>query len=157
MRSVRHFLESVAAHWDLKVSNSQTKIYENFANYFLKTKANNKSFTVLKCPYKGLQKSGNIKAQGVARLQSRHYLKKLYKQTKSMCKALRPSCNRHLTSPQFQHLMHTFRNCLDLREINKNIIIIKNIIIKQTYECINSSTCTSQVGGWRWERSSKRS
>ena len=39
MRSVRHFLESVAAHWDLKFSNSQTKIYENFANYFLKTKS----------------------------------------------------------------------------------------------------------------------
>ena len=33
------------------------KIYENFANYFLKTKANTKCFMVLKCKCKGLQKS----------------------------------------------------------------------------------------------------
>ena len=47
----------VAAHCDLKVSSSQAKIDENFANYFLKTKANNKCFIVLKCTCKGLQKS----------------------------------------------------------------------------------------------------
>jgi len=29
-------------HCDLKVSRSQAKIVENFANYFLKAKANNK-------------------------------------------------------------------------------------------------------------------
>ena len=45
------------AHCDLKVSRSQTKIDENFANYFLKTKASNKCFVVLKCTCKGLQKS----------------------------------------------------------------------------------------------------
>ena len=44
-------------HCDLKVSDSHAKIYENFANYFLKTKANNKCFIVLKCTLKGLQKS----------------------------------------------------------------------------------------------------
>ena len=27
-------------HWDFKVSRFQTKVYENFAIYFLKTKAN---------------------------------------------------------------------------------------------------------------------
>ena len=41
----------------LKVSRSSAKIDENFANYFLKTKANNKCLIVLKCTYKGLQKS----------------------------------------------------------------------------------------------------
>ena len=44
-------------HWDFKVSRFQTKVYENFANYFLKTKANNKCLIVLKCRRKGLQKS----------------------------------------------------------------------------------------------------
>ena len=44
-------------HCDLKVSRSHAKIYENFANYFLKTKANNKYFIVLKCTCKELQKS----------------------------------------------------------------------------------------------------
>ena len=39
---------------DLKVSRSYAKIYKNFANYFLKTKANNKCFIVLKCTCKGL-------------------------------------------------------------------------------------------------------
>ena len=34
-------------HCRLKVSRSQAKIGENFANYFLKTKANNKCFIVL--------------------------------------------------------------------------------------------------------------
>ena len=33
-----------SAHCGLKVSRSQAKIDENFANYFLKTKANNKCF-----------------------------------------------------------------------------------------------------------------
>ena len=48
---------ALRGHWDLQVSNSQAKFYENFANYFLKIKANNKCFTVLKCTCKGLQKS----------------------------------------------------------------------------------------------------
>ena len=43
-------------HYDLKVSRSQAKIDENFANYFLKTKAN-KCFIVLKITCIGLQKS----------------------------------------------------------------------------------------------------
>ena len=42
---------------DLKVSRSQAKIDESLANYFLKTKANNKCFSMLKCICKGLQKS----------------------------------------------------------------------------------------------------
>ena len=42
---------------DLQVSNSQGNISKNFANYFLKTKANTKCFTMLKCTCKGLQKS----------------------------------------------------------------------------------------------------
>ena len=33
---------------DLKVASSQEEIDENFANYFLKPKANNKCFIVLK-------------------------------------------------------------------------------------------------------------
>ena len=45
------------SHSDLKVSSSQAKIDENFANYYLKTKAYNKYFIVLKCTCKGLQKS----------------------------------------------------------------------------------------------------
>ena len=49
-------------HCGLKISRSQAKIDENFANYFLKTKANNKCFIVLKCTYKGLQQSiGELK------------------------------------------------------------------------------------------------
>ena len=35
-------------HCDLKVSSSQAKFNENFANYFLKTKVNNKCSIVLK-------------------------------------------------------------------------------------------------------------
>ena len=38
-------------HWDLKVANSQAKIDENFANYFLETKAINKCFRVQKTEY----------------------------------------------------------------------------------------------------------
>ena len=45
------------SHCDLKVSSSQAKFNENFANYFLKTKVNNKCSIVLKCTCKGLQKS----------------------------------------------------------------------------------------------------
>ena len=45
------------SHCDLKVSRSQAKIDENFANYFLKTKANKKCFKWLKCTCTGLQKS----------------------------------------------------------------------------------------------------
>ena len=47
----------LVSHCGLKVSRSQAKIYENFAIYFLKTKANNKCFSGLKCTRKGLQKS----------------------------------------------------------------------------------------------------
>ena len=44
-------------HCGLKVSRSRTKIYENFANYFLKTKTNNKcSFVFNMYTCKGLQK-----------------------------------------------------------------------------------------------------
>ena len=44
-------------HCDLKVSRSQAEIDESFANYFLKTKANNKWFIVHKCKCKELQKA----------------------------------------------------------------------------------------------------
>ena len=47
----------VEFHCGLKVSRSQAKIDENFANYFFKTKVYNKYFLVLKCTCKGLQKS----------------------------------------------------------------------------------------------------
>ena len=40
----------------LQVSRFQAKIDENFAHYFLKTKANNKCFIVLNVTCKGLQK-----------------------------------------------------------------------------------------------------
>ena len=43
-------------HCGLKVSRSQVKIYENFANYFLKTKANNKCFKELNVHVKGYRK-----------------------------------------------------------------------------------------------------
>ena len=48
--------ESDNAHCGLKVSRSQAKIYENFANYFLKTKANNKCFTEFNVHVKGYRK-----------------------------------------------------------------------------------------------------
>ena len=37
----------IVCHCGLKVSHSQAKINKKFANYFLKTKANNKCFIVL--------------------------------------------------------------------------------------------------------------
>ena len=43
-------------HCGLKVSRSQVKVYENFANYFLKTKANHKCFIVLNVHVKGYRK-----------------------------------------------------------------------------------------------------
>ena len=49
MRRTEYFI-----YWDLKVSRSQAKIVESFANYFLKIKAY-KCFIVLKC--KEMQKS----------------------------------------------------------------------------------------------------
>ena len=63
----------LCAHCDLKVSSFQTKIDENYANYFFKTKTNNKWFIVQKCTWKWLQKSKGefdikIKAQGAATL-----------------------------------------------------------------------------------------
>ena len=53
------FLDIVlmGTHCNLKVLRSRAKIYENFANYFLKTEANRKCFIVLKCTCKGLKKS----------------------------------------------------------------------------------------------------
>ena len=79
-------------HCDLKVSRSHAKIYENFANYFLKTKANNKCFIVLKCTYKGLQKS-MIRAVKSKPKALRHFKvdpvikidETVYKQAESMC------------------------------------------------------------------------
>lgn len=44
-------------HCNLKVASSQPKIDENFAHYYLKSKAKNKWFKVLKCICKGLLKS----------------------------------------------------------------------------------------------------
>ena len=44
-------------HWDFKVSRFQTKVYENFAIYFLKTKANNKCLIVLNVDVKGYRKA----------------------------------------------------------------------------------------------------
>ena len=44
-------------HCGLKVSHSQTKIDENFANYFSKPKAYKKCFIGFDCTCKGLQKS----------------------------------------------------------------------------------------------------
>ena len=55
-RFVLHSKVSLSRHCGLKVSRSQAKIYENFANYFLKTKANKKCVIVLNCTCKGLQK-----------------------------------------------------------------------------------------------------
>ena len=43
-------------HCGLKVSRFQAKIDENFAHYFLKTKANNKCFLVLNVYVKGYRK-----------------------------------------------------------------------------------------------------
>ena len=37
------------SNWDLKLSRFQAKIVKNFANYFIKTKANNKFLIVAKC------------------------------------------------------------------------------------------------------------
>ena len=48
--------ESDNAHCGLKVSRSQAKIYENFANYFLKTKANNKCLIEFNVHVKGYRK-----------------------------------------------------------------------------------------------------
>ena len=42
-------------HCDLKVQRSEEKINENFGNYFLKIKANNKCVTVLTCACNGLR------------------------------------------------------------------------------------------------------
>ena len=46
-----------ASHCDLKVSRSQAKINENFANYFFKTKANNKCVIVQNVHVKGYRKA----------------------------------------------------------------------------------------------------
>ena len=45
---------NISCHWDLKVATSQAKVNENFANYYLKTKAISKCFIV---HGKGLHKS----------------------------------------------------------------------------------------------------
>ena len=44
-----HSENQEALHCDLKVSRSPAKINKNFANYFLKIKANNNCSIVLKC------------------------------------------------------------------------------------------------------------
>ena len=56
-RCLSHAKEKNREQRHLAHSRSQAKIYENFNNFFLKTKANNKCFIVLKCTCKGLQKS----------------------------------------------------------------------------------------------------
>ena len=48
------------SHCDLKVSRSQAKINESFANYFVKIKANNKLFIVLISTCKEQQKSISV-------------------------------------------------------------------------------------------------
>ena len=48
---------ALSTHCGLKVSRSQSKIYENFANYFLKTKVNNECFMVLNLDVKGYKKA----------------------------------------------------------------------------------------------------
>ena len=55
-------LNGIKAHCDLKFSSSPEKIDENFADYFLNTKANNK-YKDHKRAY--MSKSGKIKARGV--------------------------------------------------------------------------------------------
>ena len=65
---------------DLKVSSSQAKIAENFANFFLKTKASKTCITVLNVHENGyikayVSQSGKTKAQGVATLQIRPCIK----------------------------------------------------------------------------------
>jgi len=55
---VHNFLSKIyfyIVHSDSKVASPHVKICENFANYFLKTKANNNCCAVLKCTYLGLQ------------------------------------------------------------------------------------------------------
>ena len=49
--------KDILIHCDLKVSRSLAKIFENFANYFLKTKANNKFFKVPNVNVKGYRKA----------------------------------------------------------------------------------------------------
>ena len=51
------YLSIYLYHCHLKVSSSESKIDQSFANKFFKTKAFNKCFIVLKCTCKGLQKS----------------------------------------------------------------------------------------------------
>ena len=50
-------------HFDLKGSRSQAKINENFANYFLKTKANYKCFIVLKCMLRATENYKSVRAE----------------------------------------------------------------------------------------------
>ena len=52
-----HWLYNETDHCDLKVSSSQAKLDESFANYFLKTKAKNECLLVLNVHVKGYRKS----------------------------------------------------------------------------------------------------
>ena len=56
IEKLKYKFGSKLPHCGLKVSRSQVKIYENFANYFLKTKANHKCFIVLNVHVKGYRK-----------------------------------------------------------------------------------------------------
>ena len=53
----KNWLLDLHTHCGLKVSRSQTKIYENFANYFSKPKAYKKCFKGFDCTCKRQQKS----------------------------------------------------------------------------------------------------
>ena len=79
-------------HCDLKVSSSQAKINENLANYFFKTKANNKCYKVLKWTCKGLQRVRAVKSKPKAYL---HFIVdpvlKIYETFNKQAKSLRCS------------------------------------------------------------------
>ena len=79
---------------------SQAKINENLANYFFKTKANNKCYKVLKWTCKGLQRVRAVKSKPKAYL---HFIvdpvlkiyETFYKQAKSLCCSLPCFILRH--------------------------------------------------------------
>ena len=53
----------MCAHCDLKVSSFQTKIDENYANYFFKTKTNNKWFIVQENDYRKVKENLILKSK----------------------------------------------------------------------------------------------
>ena len=80
-------LKKSLVHCDLKVLHSQAKFDENFANYFLKTKANNKCFIVLKIPCKGHKWVRAVKSKALRHFKVDPVLKideTVYKQAESM-------------------------------------------------------------------------